>query len=407
MARTLDLRRHTGTFSVFYSFPHAIGAPGIGWTAWNQVTELVALGHPVHLVAANVARPIPGLASLTTTLDVGPVRVPQRVLGRSRAWALHDRIAAGLVARVRPDVVHTWPLAGIRTMRAGAAIDIPTVREAPNTHTGHAYEVVAAEHAALGLPLRPGSSHAFNPKRLQAEQREWDVATAVLAPSDAVARSFVERGLDPERLVRHRYGYRPDDARAHDRPADRPADRPFTAIFLGRGEPRKGLHFALQAWRASRASATGRFVIYGQLLPEYARLLAPLLDHPSVEVHGFTDDPLGALADADVLLLPSIEEGSALITYEAQGVGCVPLVSAASGAELTHGREGLVHDTRDVGQLTAHLNTLSSSPAELARMRRNALDHAPELTWAAAARSLENAYVRAAGILEGAHSAIV
>ena len=50
--------------SILYSFPHALGAPGIGWTAWNQVNELVRAGHDVHLVAASIARPVHGLASV-------------------------------------------------------------------------------------------------------------------------------------------------------------------------------------------------------------------------------------------------------------------------------------------------------------------------------------------------------
>ena len=44
--------------SILYSFPHALGAPGIGWTAWNQVNELVRAGHDVHLAAASIARPV-------------------------------------------------------------------------------------------------------------------------------------------------------------------------------------------------------------------------------------------------------------------------------------------------------------------------------------------------------------
>src|SRR5215207_2103408 len=107
---------------ILYSFPHALGAPGIGWTAWNQVNELVRAGHRVHLVTASVASPVAGLASLDTSLTLAGRRIPHRALGGDRALAWHDRVTARRVVRRQPDVVHVWPLAGVRTIAAAARL---------------------------------------------------------------------------------------------------------------------------------------------------------------------------------------------------------------------------------------------------------------------------------------------
>ena len=377
-----------GRMAVLYSFPHALGAPGIGWTAWNQVDELVRAGHDVHLVAASVARPVAGLASATTSLAVAGQRVPHRVMGRDRALAWHDRVAAHLVARRSPDVVHVWPLAAERTIAAARGRGIPAYREVPNTHTANAYEVVARESARLGLVPRAGASHTADPRRLATEEREWATATALLVPSDAVAASFLERGFDPARLRRHRYGCTP--AAPVTRAVRR--DAGIRAVFLGRVEPRKGLHHALDARIASSASRDGRFLVFGAVDDAYLGVLADRLAHPSVELRGVTASPVDELARADVLLLPSLEEGSALVTYEAQVAGCVPLVSTAAGALLEHDVHGLVHDPGDVATLTAQLDRLAGDPAALARLSDAAMSHAPELSWAAASRSLVAAY---------------
>ena len=140
--------------SILYSFPHSFGAPGIGWTAWNQVNELVRAGHHVHLVATSILRDVEGLASVRTSLSVGGRRIPHRALGRDRALRWHDRVAARAVASRRPDVVHVWPLAATRTIAAATELGIPSFREVPNTHTANAYEVVARESARLGLTPR-------------------------------------------------------------------------------------------------------------------------------------------------------------------------------------------------------------------------------------------------------------
>ena len=401
MASTGSARGGGGRISILYSFPHAFGAPGIGWTAWNQVNELVRAGHDVHLVAASISRPVPGLASVTTSLAIAGRRVPHRVMGRDRALAWHDRVAARAVLR-HPlgavQVVHVWPLAATRTIEAARRRGIPSFREVPNTHTANAYEVVARESARLGLTPRAGASHTADPRRLATEEREWATATALLVPSDAVAATFLERGYYQSRLRRHRYGCTPSAPvvrREHGRPG-------LTAVFLGRVEPRKGLHHALDAWIASTASSEGRLLVFGAVDDEYRAVVADRLAHPSVELRGVTPTPIEELARADVLLLPSLEEGSALVTYEAQVAGCVPLVSRAAGALLDHDVHGLVHEAGDVETLTAQLDLLDRSPETLHRLRDAAMAHAPELSWEAAGRSLLAAYGRtAAGEADG------
>lgn len=372
---------------VLYSFPHRLGSSGIGWTAWNQANELVRAGHEVHIVAASVDRPVPGAASVTTTLTVLGRRVPHRAFGRDNALAVHDARAARRVAELEPDVVHAWPLASARTLTAAARAGVAGVREVPNTHTEHAYEVVADEVRRLGIEPDPRSSHATNPTRLALEEREWDAATALLVPSEPVAETFRVRGFDDRRLLRHRYG---SDSAPYAR--SRPADAAMTAVFLGRVEPRKGLHHALAAWRASSASAGGRFLVYGPVEERYAAFLAPLLAQPGVEVRGTTDDPMRVLSEADVLLLPSLEEGSALVTYEAQVAGCVPLVSTAAGAVIDEGVTGLTHRAGDVETLTAQLDALAADPERLRTMQASAQARARELSWAAAVEATVAAY---------------
>ncbi|GAA4183189.1 hypothetical protein GCM10022288_02190 [Gryllotalpicola kribbensis] len=389
----------TRPLTVFYAFPHALGAAGIGWTAWNQVVELAAAGHRVHVVAASLDRPAPGAASVLTTFQKGRVRMPHRAIGRENAFALNDLMTARalrrLAAREPVDVVHGWPLAGVRTFAAARRLGIPAVREVPNTHTAHAYRVVADEYRALGLEQPRGASHSFSAARLAHEQREYDTATALLTPSDAVRETFLTRGFAPERLLRHRYGARLGGV-ARDAGEARPAAHPgLRAVFLGRCDPRKGLHYALRAWLDSAASRTGTLTIHGDFLPAYRAALAPLLEHPSVVVAGFTADAGAALASAEVLLLPSVEEGSALVTYEAQLAGCVPLVSTAAGADLVEGETGLTHAVGDVTALTAQLDRLAADRGELRRMSRRAAARAPELGWAAAAERLAGAYCEA------------
>ena len=92
-----------------------------------------------------------------------------------------------------------------------------------------------------------------------------------------------------------------------------------------------------------RLAKDGTFLIAGEFLPDYAEKLAPMLAHPSVQVLGHRNDVPELMRKSDILVLPSIEEGSALVTSEARGSGCVLLVSEAAGAICKHMENALVH----------------------------------------------------------------
>jgi glycosyltransferase involved in cell wall biosynthesis len=327
------------------------------------------------------------------TLARGRLRVPYRALGQHRALHVHDRLVArrlpGLAASV--DIVHTWPSGALETLRAAGRLGIPTVLERPNAHTRYAYTVVERESERLGVPLPPGSEHAFDADVLRREEEEFRLADGLLCPSEFVVRTFVDEGFPPGRLVRHAYGF--DDAAFFPGEAGPRDGRPFTALFVGFAAVRKGLHFALEAWLDSAACRDGTFRIAGDMLPAYRSKLAGSLAHPSVEVLGHRTDVPELMRQSDVLLLPSIEEGSPLVALEAIGSGCVPLVSDVCEGPCRHMENALVHRIGDVAELSKQLTLLRNDPAMLAKLRAGAISSAPGLTWKAAGQKLLDAYL--------------
>lgn len=374
---------------VLYSFSLRFGLPGIGTTAWYQVNELVRLGIRITLFCGSCERDVPGIFRVVETMRFAGVPLPYRLIGNDRAFRFHDgKVARDLThqasRRGAPyDVLHCWPLGSLASMHAAKSAGTASVLERPNAHTAFAYEVVASEHEKLGLPFSAGYSHASRPERLRIEEEEYESADILACPSDFVAESFLARGVDPVKIGRHQYGY--DPAKFTPAPFERPTDRPFTMLFVGQCEPRKGLHYALEAWHLAGAPAHGRFVICGAYVPGYREVLSGWLDGASIEERGYVTDVSGEMRNADVLVLPSIEEGSALVTYEARASGCLLLVSEAAGAKLQNGRHGFVHRVGDVHQLASHLLALISEPGLLQRMRLTSIAELDGLTWSAAA----------------------
>jgi glycosyltransferase involved in cell wall biosynthesis len=377
---------------VLYSFPHKLGADRICYTAWQQVNGLAAAGADVLVFPGVLHRPVPANVRVRPTLAWGKLRVSYKLLGMMRACALHDLIVSKRIEKLvgKIDIIHGWPLGARRTLAAARRLGIPTVLERCNAHTRFAYEVVRKECERIGVPLPPGHEHEYNAEILAKEEAEYELADGILCPSDFVVKTFRDQGFAPEKLVRHIYGF--DEKRFFPDPTPRDPKRGLTMISVGVCAVRKGLHFALEAWLKSPASRDGMFLIAGGFIPAYEAKLKPMLSHPSVKVLGHRNDVPELMRQSDILVLSSIEEGSALVTSEARGSGCVLLVSEAAGAICQHGENALVHPVGDVETLTQHITLLHQDRMLLQKLRTASLNTVNEITWTAAGARLLQAY---------------
>jgi glycosyltransferase involved in cell wall biosynthesis len=376
---------------VLYSFPHKIGADRICHTAWQQVNGLAQLGIDVTLFTGAVARQVPRVKTLTS-LARGRLRIPYRLLGRIHACALHDRIVARHLRQNpgRFDVVHCWPLGALETMKAAKELGIPTVLERPNAHTRFCYEVVRDECQRIGVELPRGHEHEYNPAILAREEEEFALADFLLCPSEFVAQTFRDKGFREDKLLRHQYGYDaetfyPENSEPHS----------FTMLFAGGCAVRKGLHFAVDAWLLSNAIRQGVFLIAGDFVPDYWRYLKPSIKlDPSIIVLGHRKDVAHLMRQVDVFILPTLEEGSPLVCYEAMASGCAILTSEVCAGLCRHMENALIHKPGDVQTLRQHISILASDKQLLARLRKGAIESSKNADWSHAAMALMNAYER-------------
>jgi len=376
---------------VLYSFAPKLDGLRIGYTAWQQINGVAEAGAEVLACVGVLRVPVVPEVKVWPTLSWKRLRISYKIVGRLRSYVLHDWIVARRLEKLagKVDIIHTWPLGALQTLRIARRLGIATVLERPNTHTRFAYEVVQRECDRIGVPLPPGHEHAYNAAVLEREEIEYDLADKLLCPSDFVLQTFIERGFSREKLARHSYGF--DEKRFYP-DGTRTRSRGITVLFAGVCAVRKGLHFALEAWLKSPAHHDGILLVAGKFIPGYAEKLAPMLSHPSVRVLGHRSDVPELMRRSDVLVLPTIEEGSALVTAEARGSGCVLVVSDAAGANCKHLENALVHRAGDVETLTQHLTMLHENRGLLERLRWASLSTVNEITWTAAGVRLLEVY---------------
>lgn len=229
-----------------------------------------------------------------------------------------------------------------------------------STHQRYQQQIVQEEYALWGV------SRAVSDERdTLREEAIYRQADAITVPSHFVARSFIEMGVPAEKVFTIPYGVRLENFR----PTSEPAKDEFNVLFAGAPGLRKGVPYLLQAF-AKLKHPRKKLRVAGYL-QENLKIPLKRLPLENVEFLG----PVNQLALVDlmsrshVLVLPSIEEGLALVQAEAMACGCPVISSTNSGAEdLFHdGVEGFIVPIRDPEAILERLQRLADEP----ELRRN------------------------------------
>lgn len=335
-------------------------------------------------------RAVPAKVAVRPTLSRGKYRIPYKLLGVTNACRLHDYIVARRLEKMagQIDIVHCWPRGALDTLKTAKKLGIPTVLERPNAHTRYCYEAIAKECERIGIE-NPHRDYKPDSRALALEEREFASADYLLCPSEFTAQSFLAEGFPTSKILRHTYGF---DENLYFPEARGEQGSNFVGIFVGVDAVRKGLHFALEAWLHSPAAKSGTLFIAGDLSQEYKNRFSEELSHPSVVQLGHRRDVPDLMRKADLLLLPSIEEGFGLVCVDALGCGVVPLVSKACTETCRHMDNALVHEIGDVRCLREQITLLYENRELLGRLREGALHSRHELTWSAAGKRLLAVY---------------
>ena len=235
-----------------------------------------------------------------------------------------------------------------------------------SSHQRYQERIVAEEYRRWGV-----SRPVTDIRDILREEKIYQVADAITVPSSFAARSFIEEGLPPEKVHVIPYGVRLEQfVRTGEPPKDR-----FEVLFAGSVSLRKGVPYLFEAFAKLRHPAK-RLRVAGSIHPDMKSVLGRL-PQDQVELLGPVSQPRLAelMSTSHVMVLPSIEEGLALVQGQALACGCPVLASTNTGGEdlFTDEVEGFIVPVRDVDALTDRMQRLADDPALQLRMNQAAL----------------------------------
>ena len=282
----------------------------------------------------------------------------------------------------QPDIVLAWAWSANRTFQTAKARGIRCVLEECGSANSHQEALLADEHQRLGLSPRC----SVGTRVIENEREECMMAERILCPSEYVASSYSVYGIPREKCLVIPYASNPA---LFNVPKVKGRGGKLRILYVGSVGPRKGLIYLLRALEQLPRQSFECTVI-GRVEPQFSTVLSPfahLFTHiPSVPHH----DIPNYYSNASVFVLPTLDEGMALVLMEALCSGTPVITTPNSGGEsmIKDGINGFMVPIRDANAIAQKLTIMANDPDLLARMSEDARTTAGRWTWDDYAKAL-------------------
>jgi len=365
---------------VAYSVATQFGGSGIGTTSYHAVKGVYDHQNLDKVYCSSYRlRDIPqSYIKSTNSSFIENIRLVPSVY----QWFLKDNYHDLLVSfQAHPvDIFHGWNGHSLLSLRKFKRKGAKIVIERASSHPTTQVEILSKEFRKRGLNSYQMLS--LNMKKLLQEFRECDYITV---PSPFSYQSMVENNVPTEKLIQLPFGV---DTKGF-KPGQKSGGR-FEVLFVGQVGFRKGIPYLLEAWKELQLK-DAHLTIVGQIDPTIVEFLTRFRQDPSITFAGFTPT-LPLYQQADVFVFPSLEEGSALVTYEALACGLPVITTQASGSVVVDGDEGFIIPAGDSRFIGEKIQTLYDKTELRQKMSLAARHKAQQYTWESYGERLVSAY---------------
>jgi len=216
-------------------------------------------------------------------------------------------------------------------------------------------------------------------EKLSRKTRELELAELVICPSEFVLSSLPPKIPDQKRCLIIPFGTPKCDSEKES--AKLNGKNPLRVLFAGALTQRKGLADLFAAMRLIKSNEI-ELVVMGSLLKPlnwYRQRLVNFTYEPPRPHH----DVLRLMQNCDVLILPSIVEGRALVQQEAMSCGLPVIATRNAGADdlIIDGETGFLVPIRAPAEIAEKLAWCAQNRSQLAGMGIAAQKRSRQLTW--------------------------
>ena len=294
---------------------------------------------------------------------------------------LFDLRAAGKISA--SDIFVGWANQSLFQLREAKTRGALGVIERGSTHIEYQYNLLDEECRKLGLTAN--TRNTYDQRLIEKQLKEYHEADHIMVPSEFARRSFATLGFPKGKVLKVPYGIDLERFATLSRSQNRTG--PLRILFIGPLGVQKGIFYLLEAIKG--LATTGRSIeltVIGQIEEGFKTFFLRSGLNRQITKH-ITQVPNRDLpeyfAQNDLLCLPSIQEGLALVIGEAMASGLAIIASDHTGGEefVRGGVDGFIVPVGSIEALQEKIDLLASDRELLSTLQSNAAERAKEFSW--------------------------
>jgi glycosyltransferase involved in cell wall biosynthesis len=302
-----------------------------------------------------------------------------------RIWQRLDQVAAEYLGqnheRLKIRGVYSYEDCAERSFATAGQLGLRRIYDLPIAYWETAQRLLGEEARRYPAwePTLGGTRDS--PEKLARKSRELDLAEVVICPSAFVLDSLPEKTRLSKKCVVAPFGSPVSEARAS---AEATSEtKPMRFLFAGALTQRKGLADLFAAMKLVESKDVELVVMGSLILPMrfYRNEFADFIYEPP-RAHAAV---LRLMRSCDVLVLPSIVEGRALVQQEAMACGLPLIATRNAGGEdlIVEGKTGFLVPAGAPAAIAEKIEWFLKNRGRLPAMSAAARAKAAELTWPA------------------------
>jgi glycosyltransferase involved in cell wall biosynthesis len=297
-----------------------------------------------------------------------------------RVWSGLDKVAANYLqenhARLKLRGVYAYEDCALHSFEMAQQLGLRRIYDLPIAYWETAQRLLRAEAERYPEwePTLGGTRDSE--EKLARKTRELELADTIICPSAFVLNSLPEKVRLSQRCLVAPFGSPPLTHGSHGS-----HEKPLRFLFAGALSQRKGLADLFAAMKVVNSNDAELVVMGSAILPmQFYRDQLPHFIYEPPRPHAAV---LRLMQSCDVLILPSIVEGRALVQQEAMACGLPLIVTRNAGGEdlIIEGETGFLIPAGSPAAIAEKIEWFLENRGKLPGMSLAARAKAAELTW--------------------------
>ncbi|MDP2946840.1 MAG: glycosyltransferase family 4 protein, partial [Nanoarchaeota archaeon] len=258
-------------------------------------------------------------------------------------------------------IYHTWPGISPESINKAKKEGAFLILEAANSHPMNSAKIMNDEYEKFGM-----NEYIVNIDKIKNDSDIYKNFDYIMCPSNFVFDSFLREGFRKEKLVLMPYGT--DVKKFH------PTSQSHSGIkfiFVGSIQLRKGIQYLFKAWEELNFK-NAELIVVGRVWPDAKKIVDKYKNNSTIRFCGVDSNLKKYYSEADVFVFPSLEEGSALVNYEAMASGIPIIATLNAGSVARDKKDGFIIPIRNTEKLKEKMRYFYNNPSEIQRMGKNA-----------------------------------